>query len=459
MFNENSEYEILTPSGWQDFRGVSKVNNKKTFKLTLENGSTVDATAGHYFFKDQQKIQLSEITVGDNIDTVNGPQQVVNIVESDFTTVYDIIEVDDKNHQFIVNSCFITKNCDEFAFVRPTIAKEFWTSISPTLSTGGKAIITSTPNSDEDQFALLWKGANKTTDAYGNTTEIGANGFKAFRAEWWEHPDRDDKWADEERQRIGDERFRREHGLEFLIDTETLIDSSVLALLESTEPREKIGQVRWFQKPEKGKIYLVGLDPSLGTGNDPAAIQIFEANTTTQIGEWTHNKTPIQDQVKIMVDILKYIYECTGNTTELYYSVENNTIGEAALVSIQEYGEENIPGNFLSEYKAPKGKITRLRRGFYTSHTAKVTACAKLKALIETNKMKIYSKGLISEFKTFVAKGNSYAAIPGEHDDLVMATVLIVRMLQTIKDYYQELGSQLKDHADEIKPLPIYIVF
>jgi hypothetical protein len=44
---------------------------------------------------------------------------------------------------------------DEFAFVRPTIATEFWTSISPTLATGGKAIITSTPNSDEDQFALL----------------------------------------------------------------------------------------------------------------------------------------------------------------------------------------------------------------------------------------------------------------------------------------------------------------
>jgi hypothetical protein len=58
--------------------------------------------------------------------------------------------------------------CDEFAFVRPTIAKEFWTSISPTLSTGGKAIITSTPNSDEDQFATIWKQANKTLDEFGN---------------------------------------------------------------------------------------------------------------------------------------------------------------------------------------------------------------------------------------------------------------------------------------------------
>jgi hypothetical protein len=99
---------------------------------------------------------------------------------------------------------------DEFAFVRPTIAKEFWTSISPTLATGGKAIITSTPNSDEDQFAYLWKGANKCEDEYGNPTDMGINGFKAFRAKWQEHPDRDDKWAAQQRAALGEERFRRE---------------------------------------------------------------------------------------------------------------------------------------------------------------------------------------------------------------------------------------------------------
>lgn len=99
---------------------------------------------------------------------------------------------------------------DEFGFVRPSIAKEFWTSISPTLSTGGKCIITSTPNSDEDQFALLWKGANKCVDEYGNPTELGINGFKAFRSYWNEHPDRDEKWADEQRRQLGDERFKRE---------------------------------------------------------------------------------------------------------------------------------------------------------------------------------------------------------------------------------------------------------
>ena len=99
---------------------------------------------------------------------------------------------------------------DEFAFVRPTIAKEFWTSISPTLATGGKAIITSTPNSDEDQFAFLWKGANRTEDEFGNRTELGINGFRAYRSYWYEHPDRDEAWASEQREQLGVDRFRRE---------------------------------------------------------------------------------------------------------------------------------------------------------------------------------------------------------------------------------------------------------
>jgi hypothetical protein len=96
--------------------------------------------------------------------------------------------------------------------VRPGVASEFWTSISPTLATGGKCIITSTPNSDEDQFALLWKGANKCEDSFGNPTAVGVNGFKAFRSFWNEHPDRDEAWATAQRAQLGEDRFRREMG-------------------------------------------------------------------------------------------------------------------------------------------------------------------------------------------------------------------------------------------------------
>ena len=103
--------------------------------------------------------------------------------------------------------------CDEFAFVAPNIAEEFWTSISPTLATGGRAILTSTPNSDEDTFATIWKQAEDKFDEHGNESPLGVNGFHSFIATWDEHPDRDDAWRDEEIGRIGEEKFRRESAL------------------------------------------------------------------------------------------------------------------------------------------------------------------------------------------------------------------------------------------------------
>jgi len=340
---------------------------------------------------------------------------------------------------------------DEFAFVRPSIAELFWTSITPTLSTGGKAIITSTPNSDEDQFALIWKGANKCQDEYGNQTELGINGFKAYKADWWEHPDRDEKWAQEMRAKLGNDRFEREINCAFLIADETLINPNTLIQLEGVEPVDRQGQVRWYQKPKKGNIYVVALDPSLGTGSDPAAIEIFEADTTTQIGEWKHNKTSIPGQVKLLADINRYISDLTGEPNNIYYSLENNSIGEAAIISLHEYGEQNIPGIFLSE----SGKK---RKGFNTTHKVKLAACAKFKTLLESKKMKINSRALISELKSFIASGGSYAAKSGETDDLVMSSLLTVRMLQQLSDYHMSLETQMRDHDEFMSPLPFFAV-
>lgn len=336
---------------------------------------------------------------------------------------------------------------DEFAFVRPTIATEFWTSISPTLATGGKAIITSTPNSDEDQFALLWKGANRCEDEYGNPTAVGQNGFRAYRSFWHEHPDRDHDWAQQQRAALGTDRFRREHDCEFIINDETLVAPAKLIDLVSTEPEFKTGEVRWYRRPQAGRIYCVGLDPSLGTGGDPAAIQVFEANSTEQVAEWRHNRTDIPTQIRIMTTIIQHIHDATRDDKGTYYTVENNSIGEAALISISEFGEENIRGYFLSE-------AGRARKGFNTSHKPKLAACAKLKHMIESGRMQVHSRSLVSELKTFVAHGTSYAAKPGETDDLVMATLLIVRMLQTLQDYHPELDSRMRDHASMIEPLP-----
>jgi hypothetical protein len=348
--------------------------------------------------------------------------------------------------------------CDEFAFVRPSIASEFWTAIAPTLATGGKCIITSTPNNDEDQFAQIWRQANKRLDEYGNETELGVNGFRAYRSKWQEHPDRDEKWAEEMKSQLGEERFRREMECEFIIFDETLINPIFLTEMAGIDPIIKQGQVRWYKKPERGHVYIVALDPSLGTGGDPSAIQVVELPSMKQIGEWQHNKTPVQQQVKILSEITKYLAECTGVDTDVYYSVENNTLGEAALISIEEYGEQNIKGIFLSEpNKAGSGR--RYRKGFTTTNKSKLSACAKFKNLIETRKLQIASKSLISELKTFVASGSGYAAKIGETDDLVMSMLLAIRMATFLREFDPNLDEKLKDSTDDMMmPMPFIMI-
>lgn len=346
---------------------------------------------------------------------------------------------------------------DEFAFVRNTIAKEFWTSISPTLSTGGKAIITSTPNSDDDQFWDIWTQANKTLDEYGNETGIGRNGFKAFRSYWHEHPDRDDAWAEVERGRIGEERFRREFGCEPIIFEETLINPIYLREMEGTEPIERQGQVRWYKRPKKGNTYVVSLDPSLGTGGDNAAIQVFELPSFHQVAEWQHNKTPIQTQVRIMRSITEYIFDVTGSENDIYYSVENNSIGEAALLAISEMGEENIRGTFMSEPKK-MGRSRLYRKGFNTNKTTKIAVCSKFKQLIERGKIKIHSKAFISELKNFVATGDSFAAKPGETDDLVSSALIALRIVQGLQNYDPELDSHIRADEPFTMPMPFIMM-
>jgi hypothetical protein len=349
--------------------------------------------------------------------------------------------------------------CDEFAFVQPNIAEEFWTSISPTLATGGRAIITSTPNSDEDTFATIWKQAEDKFDEHGNEQELGSNGFASFVAHWSEHPDRDEAWKVEEVGRIGEEKFRREYGCEFLVFDETLINSIYLANMEGKNPILNMGQTRWYKKPTSEFTYAVALDPSMGTGGDNAAIEVYELPSYTQVAEWQHNGTAIPGQIRVLADICKYLESETNNPNGIYWSVENNGIGEACLLVINDFGEENIPGLFVSE-PMRKGHVRKFRKGFNTTHGTKITACSRLKTMVEGGKMSVNSKPLISELKSYIASGSSYQAKPGAGDDLVSATLLALRMMAVLKDWDPRIYNtfnQAEDDGDYEPPMPIFI--
>jgi hypothetical protein len=232
--------------------------------------------------------------------------------------------------------------------------------------------------------------------------------------------------------------------------------------MSGIEPTIKMGQVRWYKKIDPSAIYIVALDPSLGTGGDPAAIQILEIPSFKQAGEWSHNLTPVQSQVRIMREICKYIAsECdiSDGAPQIYYSVENNTLGEAALVAINEMGEESIPGMFMSE-PIKKGHVRRFRRGFNTTNVSKIAACAKFKQLVEQNRIVIYSKALISELKTYIAKGISFEAKTNETDDLVSSMLLAVRMAGMLGDWDPSVYERMiqdRGMEDIDLPMPIFV--
>ncbi len=70
---------------------------------------------------------------------------------------------------------------DEAAFVEGM--EELWTGILPTISTGGRCIALSTPNGVGNWFYKTYSGA-----------EAGTNNFHPINLPWNRHPDRDDKW-------------------------------------------------------------------------------------------------------------------------------------------------------------------------------------------------------------------------------------------------------------------------
>ena len=76
-------------------------------------------------------------------------------------------------------------------------------------------------------------------------------------------------------------------------------------------------------------------------------------------------------------------------------------------------------------------------------------------------KMKIYSRALISELKSFIAAGTTYKAKVGQHDDLVSSLLLVIRMSVLLSEWDPRVFEVLKvtgeiDDSWE-PPLPIYI--
>ncbi len=80
---------------------------------------------------------------------------------------------------------------------------EMWTNINPVIySTNGRVILAGNPGERPGLFTTLWQDDSKY--------------FARHKVTWRDHPERNKAWADAFRQTLGEAKFRREHGCEFV---------------------------------------------------------------------------------------------------------------------------------------------------------------------------------------------------------------------------------------------------
>jgi len=416
-----------------------------------------------------KRIRFSYATMPDKFKPALIADNARSLEFSNGSTIEGVATTEDSGRGKSITLLYV----DEMGFIPPRVAKEFWASIRPTLATGGKCFITSTPYADDDEFATIWNEANDKFDEFGyeRPNGVGKNGFYAFIAKWDEHPDRNQAWADAERASIGDGRWEREYELKFIGFDETLIPGRILSELRGRDEEFITGEVRWFAKPEPNKIYLIGMDLGGGGGGDFSTIQVLQLPECKQIAEWRSNKTLMRGQVKVLRDVLQIIdaelrqHPRQMAAPEIYWSYEaNGGYGDHCLEIIEEMGMETFPGEFISEPISSVNRSGRRRRGLWTTNRTKIKACLQLQSLMNSRRLELVSKPLIRELKYFVAAGGSWKAKVGEHDDLICALLVVMRILEYMKAQDEILYDTLNfgtedDDNDYSAPMPVGVVF
>jgi hypothetical protein len=125
---------------------------------------------------------------------------------------------------------------DELAFISPRVQNEMWKSLAPTLSTGGQAIISSTPNGDTDLFSTLWRGAKS-----------GTNSFKSIFFPWYRHPERGEGYLKQMEGELGRVGLRQEV---LCVSEDTIIETN-----EGVSPIKQV-----FEALKTAKELITGED-------------------------------------------------------------------------------------------------------------------------------------------------------------------------------------------------------
>jgi hypothetical protein len=340
---------------------------------------------------------------------------------------------------------------DEFAFVPSNIADEFFTSVYPTISSGtqSKILISSTPNG-MNHYYRMW------TEAYE-----GQNGFKHIEANWRQVPGRDQAWADDQRRILGEEKFLQEMECEFMGSAGTLLSAAALKSLAFVKPlHTSENGIKIYNQPQEGHNYIIIADTSRGKGLDYSACVVIDCAIPYRVVATykDNNISPL-----VYPSILKKMGDYYN---QAYALVEINDNGQQVVDSLfEDYEYENILStvDIKSKIALTWGYGNKSNRGIRTTKSVKRLGCSIVKNLIEQQKLIIEDFDIIAELSTFIAKGTSFEADDGSHDDLVMCLVLF--SWATNQSFFADLTNtnlkerlyqeQMRQIEEDALPMPL----
>jgi hypothetical protein len=327
---------------------------------------------------------------------------------------------------------------DEFAFVER--ANEFYTSTYPVVSSGKdtKIIVTSTANGIGNTFYKIWEGAIQ-----------GVNEFNPFRVDWWDVPGRDENWKQQTIANTSQLQFDQEFGNTFFGTGDTLINAETLMGFRA-EPYKKSlegGDLLVYKEPEKGHEYIMTVDVSKGRGQDYSTFNLIDISVRpfSQVAVYRNNTIS-----PLLFPNIIYKYAKVYN--DAYAVVESNDQGVVVCNGLYHDLEyENVHVESAVKANAIGIEINR---------KTKRLGCSAIKDILENNKLKIVDENTILEISTFVAKGQSYEASDGNHDDLMMNLVMFGYFSST--QYFGDMTDinlkdmlfrkQMRDIEDDIVP-------
>ena len=327
---------------------------------------------------------------------------------------------------------------DEFAFVEN--AAEFYTSTYPVISSGTntKIIITSTANGIGNVFHKIWEGASQ-----------GINEFKPFRVDWWDVPGRDEDWKTQTIANTSQLQFDQEFGNTFFGTGDTLINAETLLKLRAKNPLRYLegGDLKIYEETQKDHEYVMLVDVSKGRGQDYSTFNLIDISSRPfkQVAVYRNN----------LISPLLFpniIYKWANSYNKAYVVIESNDQG--SLVTNGLYHDLEYENMHV------ESAIKANALGIEMTRKVKRLGCSSFKDILENNKLEVCDDNTILEISTFVAKGVSYEASPGNHDDLVMNFVMLGYFIST--QYFSDMTDinlkemmfkqKMKEIEDDVVP-------